>query len=184
MWGVLLTHICVTWPQYDKIVLHMARLHQWCQLRVLFSNQYKYHICPRRPEADQSVSFVQMPRKPFIDTDPLSELVELERVQTDNVSGTKQLVKLKSCSRVENEIEYYYDDVIKWKRFPRYRPFVRGIHWLPVNSPHKVQWRGDLMFSLIYAWTNGWANNQDAGLSRRHYAHYDVAVMCILSIMA
>ena len=68
-----------------------------------------------------------MPRKPFIDTDLLSELVELERVQTDNVSGTKQLLKLKSCSRVENEIEYYYDDVIKWKRFPRYRPFVRGI---------------------------------------------------------
>ena len=29
----------------------------------------------------------------------------------------------------------YY--VFKWKNFPRYWPFVRGIHWSPVNSPHK-----------------------------------------------
>ena len=45
-----------------------------------------------------------------------------------------------------------HDDVIKWKYFPRYWPFVRGIHRLPVNSPHKGQWRGALMFSLICAW--------------------------------
>ena len=31
-----------------------------------------------------------------------------------------------------------YDDAIKWKHFPRYWPFVRGIHRSPVNSPHKV----------------------------------------------
>ena len=29
------------------------------------------------------------------------------------------------------------DDVITWKRFPYYWPFVMGIHWLPVDSPHK-----------------------------------------------
>ena len=33
------------------------------------------------------------------------------------------------------------------------------------------------MFSLIYHWTNTWANNGDAGHLRRHGAHYDVAVM-------
>ena len=37
-----------------------------------------------------------------------------------------------------------HDDVIKWKRFPRHWPFVRGIHWSPVNSPHKGQWHGAL----------------------------------------
>ena len=42
-----------------------------------------------------------------------------------------------------------HDDVIKWKHFPRYWPFVRGIHRSPENSPHKGQWRGALMFSLI-----------------------------------
>ena len=29
----------------------------------------------------------------------------------------------------------YHDDVIKWKHFPRYWTFVRGIHRFPVNSP-------------------------------------------------
>ena len=32
----------------------------------------------------------------------------------------------------------HHDDVIKWKHFPRYWPFVRGIHRFPVNSPHKT----------------------------------------------
>ena len=43
-----------------------------------------------------------------------------------------------------------HGDVIKWKHFPRYWPFVRGIHRSPLNSPHKVQWRGafDVFFDL------------------------------------
>ena len=70
-----------------------------------------------------------------------------------------------------------HDDGIKWKHFPRYWPFVRGIHQPPVNSPHKGQWRGALMFSLICAWINGWINNGEAGDLRRHRAHYDVTVI-------
>ena len=56
-----------------------------------------------------------------------------------------------------------HDDVIKWKHFPRHWPFVWGIHRSPVNSPHKGQWRGALMFSLVCAWINGWVNNSEAG---------------------
>ena len=70
-----------------------------------------------------------------------------------------------------------HDDVIKWKHFPGYWPFVRGIHRSPVNSPHKGQWRGALMFHFICAWTNGWVNNRDAGDLTFHRAHYDVTVM-------
>ena len=36
-------------------------------------------------------------------------------------------------------IRALHDDVIKLKHFPRYWPFVRGIHRSPVNSPHKGQ---------------------------------------------
>ena len=61
------------------------------------------------------------------------------------------------------EVGATHDDVIKWKHNPRYWPFVRGIHRSPVNSPHKGQWRGALMFSLIYAWMKGWVNNREAG---------------------
>ena len=74
---------------------------------------------------------------------------------------------------------WYHDDVIEWKHFPRYWPFVRGIHRSPVNSPQKGQWRGALMFTLICTRINGWVNNREAGDLRRYRAHYDVIVMSI-----
>ena len=73
-----------------------------------------------------------------------------------------------------------HDDVIKWKHYPRYWPFVRGIHRSPVNSPHKGQWRVASMFSLICVWINDWVNNREAGDLRRYRAHYDVTLMPIL----
>ena len=53
-----------------------------------------------------------------------------------------------------------HDDAIKWQHFPRYWPFVRGIQRSPVDSRHKDQWHGALMFSLICAWTNDWENTR------------------------
>ena len=70
-----------------------------------------------------------------------------------------------------------HDDVIKWKNFPHYWPFLRGIHRSPVNSPHKGQWRGALMFSFICAWMTSWINNREPGDLRRHHAQHDVIVM-------
>ena len=49
----------------------------------------------------------------------------------------------------------------------------------PVNSPHKGQWRGALMFSLICVWINSWVNTREAGDLRCHRAHYDVIVMTV-----
>ena len=66
--------------------------------------------------------------------------------------------------------------------FPHYWPFVRGIHWSPVNSPHKGQWRRALMFSLICVWINGWVNNREAGDLRRYCAHYDITLMVYICI--
>ena len=66
---------------------------------------------------------------------------------------------------------------MKWKNFPRYWPFVRGIHWSLVNSPHKGQWCGALMFTLICARINGWVNNCEAGDLRCNRVHHDVIVM-------
>ena len=73
-----------------------------------------------------------------------------------------------------------HDDVIKWKHFPCYWPFVQGIHRSPVNSLHKGQWHGALMFSFICAWINGWVNDREAGDLRRHHDHYDVIVMIFI----
>ena len=66
-------------------------------------------------------------------------------------------------------------DFIKWKHYPCYWSFVRGIQWSLVDSPQKRP--VTRMFSLICAYTNGWANNQDAGDLGCHRAHYDVTVM-------
>ena len=49
----------------------------------------------------------------------------------------------------------------------------------PVNSPHKGQWRGAMMFTLICARINGWVNNREAGDLRRYHTHYDVIVIQI-----
>ena len=57
---------------------------------------------------------------------------------------------MKLCWLAESKHKQYWS----WwrhqmKHFPRNWPFVRGIHRSPVNSPHKGQWRGALMFTLI-----------------------------------
>ena len=45
---------------------------------------------------------------------------------------------------------------------------------ITVKFPHKGQTRRAFMFSLIFAWTNGWVNNRDACHLSRHRAHYGV----------
>ena len=85
---------------------------------------------------------------------------------------------LEQSRAVAQAAEHKHDDINEWKHFPRYWPFMRLIHRSPVNSPHKGQWLGALMFSLICALINGWVNNCEAGDLRRHHIHYDVTVMC------
>ena len=95
-------------------------------------------------------------------------------------------IDIKANLIITRPIRTYYscrDNSNSWWRhqmetFPRYWPFVRGIHWSLVNSPHKGQWHGALGCSLICARTNGWAKNRDAGDLSRHRAQYDVTLMC------
>ena len=76
--------------------------------------------------------------------------------------------------------DWYHDDVIKWKHFPRYWPFVRRIHRSPGEFPaQRPIWRGTLMFSLICVWINDWVNSGEAGDLRRYRIHYNVTVMWI-----
>ena len=70
-----------------------------------------------------------------------------------------------------------HDDVTKLKHFPAWLALCAGNSPVSVNSPHKGQWRGSLMFSLICVWINGWVNNREAGNLRRHCGHYGVIVM-------
>ena len=86
-------------------------------------------------------------------------------------------ITTESFKQVDN-VRYItrHDDVIKWKHFRVIGPLCWEFHRSPVDSPHKGQWRGALMFSMICALINGWVNNREAGDLRRHCAHYDVIV--------
>ena len=54
---------------------------------------------------------------------------------------------------------------------------------VPGESPYKGQWRTALMFSLICACINGWANIREAGDLRRYRAHYDVILMIYRTVI-
>ena len=73
-------------------------------------------------------------------------------------------------------------DVINWKHFPCYWPFVWGIRRSSADSPNKSQWRGALTFYLICAWING-VNNRKAYDLRRHRAHCNVTVMNTVAVL-
>ena len=82
-----------------------------------------------------------------------------------------------SRNKIDWKVRYSTSMIMSSNNVLRYWPFVQGIHWSPVDSPHKGQWCGALMFSLIDTWTNGWANNQHDSDLRYHHAHYDVTVI-------
>ena len=72
-------------------------------------------------------------------------------------------------------------DVIKWKHFPRYWPFVRGIHRCPVNFTHRGQWREALMF-FFYMRLNKQLSKQTWGwwfetLSRPLWRHRNAELL-------
>ena len=75
------------------------------------------------------------------------------------------------------ELTYFHDDIIKMETISALLAICAGNSPVPVNSTHKGQWRGALMFSLIYAWIKDCVNNREAGDLRRHRGHYDVIVM-------
>ena len=72
----------------------------------------------------------------------------LERQQLNLTLQARRLGWILWISR--NEKAYYdtkrkdlfFHDGNKWRYFPRYWPFVRGINRSLVNSSHKGQWRG------------------------------------------
>ena len=98
----------------------------------------------------------------------------IEIVKWDEASGT--YVPYWHISQHPKQTTGIHDDVIKWKHFPRYWPSVRRIHRSPVNSPHKGQRRGALIFSDLRL-NKRLSNSREAGDLRRHRAHYDVIIV-------
>ena len=93
------------------------------------------------------VNFVSSGREPMDNTTQISNTC-CDEFSLANIKTCFRLQSLFNTDMVQLLLIHpgEYADVIKWKHFPRYEPFVMGIHLSPVESPHKGQWRGALMF--------------------------------------
>ena len=100
-------------------------------------------------------------------------------VETHNTTTMKQS-PAQSCSYLMGYTPWWRHQM---ETFSALLAICVGNSPVPGEFPHKGQWRGALIFSLISVWMNGWVNNREAGDLRRYCAHYDVTVMstCIRS---
>ena len=88
------------------------------------------------------------------------------------------------CWAIDMRLHLSFVRNISWWRhqmgaFSALLALCAGNSPVPVDSPHKGQWRGALMFSLICVSINGRVNNREAGDLRRYHGHYDVILMMI-----
>ena len=144
----LLTHICVTRPQWVNLVnrYEERRKHtRWCVYFVLLDRALIRHILPAMP-------ILMWP---------------VHQMEWSFMTYTRKVLNWNFC-----------DHILGNTLFSTFMNLLCECYRSPVNSPHKSQWRGALMFSLICTWMNGWVNNREAGDLRRHRTHYDVTVMC------
>ena len=148
--SVTFQHLVESWILMLKTIVCVKHIFS-ADIEDFFQYYIKY-ICQRNAHACASIRI-------------LIEISKLEFISCGNYAFGSL-----NCWRVLH-LTNKKRDVIKCKHFPRYWPFVRGIHRSPVNSPHKGHWRGALMFSLICVWINGWVNNGEAGDLRRYRAH-------------
>ena len=89
--------------------------------------------------------------------------------------GHFQVLDCQCVSIIQRQAEARHKMLLSWWRhqmepFSALLAICAGNSPVPVNSPHKGQWHGALMFSLICVWINGWVNNHEA-------SDYDVIVM-------
>ena len=69
------------------------------------------------------------------------------------------------------KLSLWYDGVMTWIHAPHYRPFVRGIHHLPMDPLTKLQCFGALMLFFMLALTSCWIKSRSVGDLTLHGAH-------------
>ena len=149
-WQSLLTYICVTQPRWVKCV-HIIELHPIIPL-YRQTNALK-----------QSREHLQL----FV-------LIEWLVPKIANITYSRPQMCFNPRVPSEHEKTWWRHQM---ETFSALLALCAGNSPVPVNSPHKGQWRGALMFTLICAGINDWVNNREAGDLRRHLDHYDVSVM-------
>ena len=110
---------------------------------------------------------------------PISSLLCLNKLFGKTLC--KRLVRFLEMNHILFDYPFGFRKLHWWRHqmetFSASLALCTGNSPVPVNCPHKGQWRGALMFSLIWVWINVWVNNREAGDLRRYRAHYDVTAM-------
>ena len=105
--------------------------------------------------------------------DPCKHSVNF-KLKLNHMASWKCVALLLTTQCVKKEVCGY---CIIWTDLGKFSHWIFHLLLWPVNSPHKGQWSGALMFPLICAWINVWGNNHESGDFRPHRAHYDVIVV-------
>ena len=116
---------------------------------------------------------------------PSERIPQLSKLSKGKCYATLFLILASRAVTIDHVQVKGVKDSLPWWRhqmetFSALLAICAGNSPVPVNSPHKGQWRGALMFSLICERINSWVNNGEAGGLRRHRGHYDVIVMITL----
>ena len=95
----------------------------------------------------------------------------------DSIGNALLMSKIPTCWHPPHVITIKTWWLHQMETFSALLAICAGNSPVPVNSPHKGQWRGALMFSLICVWINDWVNNREAVDLRPYRVHYDVILM-------
>ena len=164
--------LCLAVIIYNFLMDHEQGTHDWiCS-----------HISDRKSQQDIMFENITITKYSFILSTYLPHISNITHTEIMYLNVRINVIILYENMQSKllfHDLSLYsdHDDVIKRKHFPRYWPFVRGIHRSPVNSPHKGQLCGALMFTLICERINAWVNNREAGDLKRYRPHYDVIIM-------
>ena len=109
--------------------------------------------------------------------EPFSTLYWWHRTVSSTQEWTVAVNLYPSCRPLQID-DHKHDDIIKCKSFPSYWPFVRGIHWTPMDSFTKAN-NAELWCLFMWTWTKGWSNSRGVGDLRGHGPHFDVIVISV-----
>ena len=190
MMVILLTHICVTRPQWvncHRISLQGLHRHELCpkssgtllfltSMNCITPAQIPPNCCKLKQTNNQftclnDLSLARWSCQNRV-TFNTSKGPHISRTSMTSIQCSFFVFKCRITSGSWVKRKHLWpshNEVTKWKHS------VSGIHRSPLEFPQAKP--KALLFSLIRAGTNGWANNRKAGDLRPHRAHYDVTVM-------
>ena len=145
---------CTTWPTFN-LAEHFVKLCSWKKWAV-FRFKFRLEFVVEDPFGI-GLALIQVMTWCLAENKPLPEPIVIHFTDTsgtgpqcakNSVSSLLACLYNYSCISLNEAqtIIRVFDDVIRWKLFPRYWPFVRGIHRSPVNSHHK----GSVMRTLMF----------------------------------